>query len=192
MSNDMRMVKFGMMISDIYEDLGRKGLYGKLSYKPDDLKGYGDSWLLIIYDYDELNEYGKAIIDQVSRSPVRKESDIDMQEHFRMEAAKAVTKRLNSGAHYGWEDGYKGEELKLHFLFWALMVLAVDDTNKEEHLSMICAYAKTLKISDDEMMDMVRIIRIFYNIEEDDMLQTYRVIDEFDKVIEKYDIAKLK
>lgn len=198
MGNDMRLVKFGMMISDIFDDLGRQGLY--MSMPLEVYGGYETSWLSIMYDYDKLNEYGKAIVDQVSDSSefiCEDGSRRDMDMNKQMEAAKAILKILKDGeskisflgisrSEVYWKD------IKLHLLFWALMVLAVDDTDKEEHLSMICAYAKTLSVSDDEMMDLVRIIRVLYNVEGDNQIQTDRVAIEFSEVIEKYGIEVIE
>lgn len=197
MSNDMRLVKLGMMISDIFDDLGGKGLYGDLDIF--DTGGYESSWLSVIYDYDKLNDYGKAIIDQVSNPDVLEyDGGWDMDKSMQMKAAKGVVKALNertitNGKKYipgRIYENIQDKSLKLHFLFWALMVLAVDDTDKEEYLSMICAYAKSLSVSDDEMMDLVRIIRVLYNVEGDNEIQTDSVASEFEKVIRKYGIAK--
>lgn len=198
MGNDMRMVKFKMMIDDIFEDLGSKGLPVLSTGSRGIWGGYEDSWLSVMYDCDKLNEYGKAIIYQVSDTNwLGDDGCWDIDSGMQTKAAKEVVKVLKNGGlaegllgmgrRYG---GGKDEFLKLHFLFWALMVLAVDDTDKEEHLSMICAYAKSLAVSDDEMMDLVRIIRVFYNIEGDNQIQTDSVATEFSKVIEKYGIEK--
>lgn len=52
---------------------------------------------------------------------------------------------------------------KYTFIFWALMILTVDKTDAEEHLSLICDYAKMLDITEDEFDDIVRIVKFIYN-----------------------------
>ena len=71
-------------------------------------------------------------------------------------------------------------------MFWSLMILAVDDEDKEEYLSLICDFAKMLKISDEEMMDLVRIIQMIYQAEGDVDIQTKYIKQWFAKIIRKY------
>ena len=42
------------------------------------------------------------------------------------------------------------------------MVLTVDKTDEEKHLSIICDIAKMLNISDDEMKDISDVIQFIY------------------------------
>lgn len=190
MGNDMRTVKFRMMIKDIYVDLGKKDLTDTLA---DDLgdymnKGYYSVWLAVVYDYNKLNEYGKIIMDQVSQMTEEdEEEDEDAFSHqvqfveecqdieYRTKAAKAIVQQLD-------------QKSKLHFMFWALMILAVDDADKEEHLSLICDFAKMFKVGDAELMDLVRIIQGIYDIEGDYKIQTEGAVREFRSLIKKYEI----
>lgn len=191
MGNDMRTVKFRMMIKDIYVDLGKKDLTDTLA---DDLgdymnEGYNSVWLAVVYDYNKLNEYGKIIMDQVSQMTEKdEEEDEDAFSYqvqfveecqdieYRTKAAKAIVQQLD-------------QKSKLHFMFWALMILAVDDADKEEHLSLICDFAKMFKLGDAELMDLVRIIQGIYGIEGDYKIQTERAVREFGRLIIKYEIA---
>lgn len=190
MGNDMRTVKFRMMIKDIYVDLGKKDLTDTLA---DDLgdymnEGYYSVWLAVVYDYNKLNEYGKIIMDQVSQMTEEdEEEDEDAFSHqvqfveecqdieYRTKAAKAIVQQLD-------------HKSKLHFMFWALMILAVDDADKEEHLSLICDFAKMFKVGDVELMDLVRIIQGIYDIEGDYKIQTEWAVREFGSLIKKYEI----
>lgn len=66
-------------------------------------------------------------------------------------AAKAFVKFCRR--EYNQNEGYK-------FIFWALMILAVDKTDAEEHLTLICDFARMLRITDDELEDIVHVIKI--------------------------------
>lgn len=198
MSNDMRIVKFKMIIRDIWGNLDKRTLTSELS----DLKGgyindgYGMAWLAIVYDYDKLNDYGKVIMDQVCEldedefgdeatfeyvvESVEKCKDVE----YRMKAAKALIMYV-ADCDNSWSTILRRREA-LHFMFWSLMILAVDDEDKEEYLSLICDFAKMLKISDEEMMDLVRVIRIIYQMEENIDIQTKDIKRWFAKVVGKY------
>lgn len=198
MGNDMRLVKFRMMIRDIYIDLGKHNLTDTLSDGSGNYLngGYGSVWLAAIYDYDKLNDYGKTIIEQVSEMTEKDKCEDgtafsykiksvkncqDME--YRMKVATAIVVYLNERIKtFTW--------YKLYFIFWALMVLTVDDANKEEHLSLICDFAKMLKVSDTEITDMVQIIQAIYNIEGNYKIQTEEVALRFREVMEKYGIRR--
>ncbi len=198
MGNDMRLVKFRMMIRDIYIDLGKHNLTDTLSDGSGNYLngGYGAVWLAAIYDYDKLNDYGKTIIEQVSEMTEKDKCEDgtafsykiksvkncqDME--YRMKVATAIVVYLNERIKtFTW--------YKLYFIFWALMVLTVDDANKEEHLSLICDFAKMLKVSDTEITDMVQIIQAIYNIEGNYKIQTEEVALRFREVMEKYGIRR--
>ena len=153
-------------------------------------------WLAAIYDYDKLNDYGKTIIEQVSEMTEKDKCEDgtafsykiksvkncqDME--YRMKVATAIVVYLNERIKtFTW--------YKLYFIFWALMVLTVDDANKEEHLSLICDFAKMLKVSDTEITDMVQIIQAIYNIEGNYKIQTEEVALRFREVMEKYGIRR--
>lgn len=207
MGNDMRLVKFRMMIRDIYVDLGKTDLTRTLSDGSGNYLngGYGAVWLAAIYDYDKLNDYGKAIIEQVSEMTEKDRCEDEtsfsykikfvkncQDMEYRMKAAEAIVTRLNrESQEFKLHVGRVFEDLlELHFMFWSLMILAVDDTDKEEHLSLICDFARMLKVSDFEMMDMVQIIRAICNIEWDDKIVTESVNTEFKEVIKRYGIVR--
>lgn len=60
----------------------------------------------------------------------------------------------------------ENRKIAYKFIFWAMMVLSVDKTEKDEHLSLICDFARMLKITDDEMEDMLMVIKVLYHEEE--------------------------
>lgn len=188
MSSDMRIVKFKMIVRDIWEDLGEVALTNCLGQLNG---GWYTALLAIIYDYDKLNDYGKAIMEQVCELD-KDESDYENFLHrvefvekcknmeYRIKAAKALVTDLNN-------KPYSDKE-KINFLFWSLMILSVDDTDKEEHLSLICDFAKMLKIGDEEMMDITQIIQAIYHMEGNFTIKTRDVKLYFGKVIKRYGV----
>lgn len=198
MSSDMRIVKFKMIVGDIWKDLLEGTLRNLLN------GGLYTASLAIIYDYDKLNDYGKAIMEQVcgldeDESDCEDFCELDEDEpdnedflhrvefvkkckniEYRIKAAKALVTDLNN-------KSYSDKE-KIKFLFWSLMILSVDDTDKEEHLSLICDFAKMLKIGDEEMMDIVQIIQAIYHMEGNFTIKTRDVKLYFEKVIKRYGV----
>ena len=145
--------------------------------------------LALIFDYDKLNIYGKTIID-LSRplllkfrskgentSWSREYSDISQfkSNRYKIEAAKDFLTYCN-------EEGNREETYK--FIFWAMMVLTVDKTNSEEHLSLICDFARMFKITDDEIEDILKVIKVIYHEEKSDVkLKTETVQNIFSGVL---------
>lgn len=190
MSNDMRIVKFETLISDVNEALDNKTFMGAV------LGGaamFGrrhastNTSLAMVFDYDKLNEYGKVIIDH-SRLYIRnssndyqdtwgeKYSDISAfkDNKYKIEAAKALVRYCQNEQNR--KEAYK-------FVFWAMMVLTVDKTDAEQHLSLICDFARMLKITDDEMEDMLMVIKVLYHEEELDFeFKTETVPNIFSRV----------
>lgn len=72
------------------------------------------------------------------------------------------------------------------FIFWSLMILTVDDWEKEKHLSIICDFARMLHISDEAMEDLVTVIKILYGEARGKKLKTDIVKEIFSRVIEAY------
>lgn len=100
----------------------------------------------LMYDYRRLNAYGKVILDKISSNEGNGTVDLSTEE------------QLKKGFLFK-ERCQKGECDKYSFIFWALMVLTVDDTDKEEHLSQICDFSRFLEINEEEVMNITQLIR---------------------------------
>lgn len=144
MNRDLKMVKFNKMI---------KGIFEKLRYYSLGV----DSWLNVIYDYSKLNDFGKAIMEVQSFAGVNSPAKF---EH--MDVGEWIEVWVESGTLDGLDENKMYKEY-MHFIFWALMILAVDDADKEEHLSLICDFARILNISDIEMMDVVKVVCLVFH-----------------------------
>lgn len=174
MSSDVRIVKFKKLIEKIWIDLDRESLIGdnKTVSKDDSV------FLATIYDYNKLNEYGKVIMDQVSGEGKYKRY---YQRYENIEYRLDQVDRTISTI-YGLDNFYG----RYIFIFWALMILAVDDADKEEHLSLICDFAKMLRINDTEMMNMVQIVRLVFNKETEGFLASIKVRTCFERLLKDF------
>ena len=108
-----------------------------------------DMALGLIYDYQQLNAYGKVIVDKIC---LNKGKQIVCSTEEQRGILAALFK----------EKCQQGKCDKYSFIFWALMVLTVDDTNKEEYLSLICDFSRFLGINDEEMIHIVHLLYVAY------------------------------
>lgn len=170
MNNEMKVIKFEHLISNINESL-----LGPLPVAMSMMVRGREEMkikkiLTLIYDYDKLNRFGKVILNrakaEVPGGVFAVYSDISFQDwertystasfkdnRMKVEAAKqffACFKESNS------------QKVGYQVLFWALLVLTVDKTDADEKLSLICDFARILKITDEEMEDIVNVIKIVY------------------------------
>ena len=156
MSN-MRMVKYETLIEDI--DSNIRFPWGRS-------KGNNIA-LALIYDYEKCNEYAKVIMDKstlrvtgfVDASTVVWKEVYHTYDEFkdpkrRIEASKKLVQLCRESA---------DDDERYKFIFWALMILTVEKTDAEEHLTLICYFAKMLGITEDEFEDIIQGIKIVYN-----------------------------
>ena len=100
----------------------------------------------LIYDRHQLNDYGKVILDTVGMDNYRSVACLSTEERVR--AALLFKGKCQKG---GCD--------KCSFIFWSLMVLMVDKTDKEERLSLICDFSRFLEINEEDMMNIIGLIR---------------------------------
>ena len=123
--------------------------------------------LSLIFDYEKCNDYAKAIMEKST---------------FPMQPSDNGLKDSGKSAFSGG-NGFKDDEEKLHvvrqfaqsciqsgnyeagcrLVFWALMVLTVDESDAEKHLDLICNLAEMLCITDDELEDIVQLVKAAYS-----------------------------
>jgi hypothetical protein len=178
MSNDMRILKFETLINDVNEEInkrassiggvGSSAVFAAINAMNNRFNSYVtgnkslNTSLALIYDYNQLNDYGKVIMDQSSlyiTDWYTRYGDINSLKDTKnkIEAAKELVRYCRMDVNR--KDAY-------NFIFWSMMALTVDKTDKEEHLSLICDFARMLKITDDEMVDILQVIKVLYHEEE--------------------------
>lgn len=198
--SDLRSVKFKMMVENIWKTLNKNYMTGDpnpdcagrvLLMSDERDKKAGRVWLSYIYDYSRLNSYGKIIVELLSENRLNKYVTYEDKENFlhkyedleyKLKEIKEFIEDFEYPSSYCRKNG-----IKYQFIFWTLMVLTVDDTDKEEHLSLICDFAKMLEVSDEEIMDIVQIIRVIYHKEEAGFkLRSYDVRECFKNLLSQY------
>lgn len=147
--SDMRMAKYETLIEDIDSNIRD---HARICTE------YNNTKLALIYDYEKCNEYAKVIMDnstwQYYGSWNYSTYDEFKDPKIRIKASKDLVRLCRDSENTG--EGYR-------FIFWALMILTVEKTDAEEHLALICDFAKMLRITEDEFEDIIQYIKIVYN-----------------------------
>ena len=164
MNDNMRIIKFQTIIDKIENNLrsisfyAQRICYSSLSYV--NFERF-NVILELIYDYNELNDYGKVIMKH-SRSYLkdnnfiakiwREKDNIGYFSDFKekLDATEEFIKLCKEKGNT--DEGYT-------FIFWAMFILAVDKKDAEEKLSLICDFARMLNISDNELMYIFMVIK---------------------------------
>lgn len=177
----MRIIKFETMIDDIQGALEKKAKpssFLRRKTRTDQTVTEDtalSSALGLIYDYEKLNDYGKVIIKHSSLFLTQGDSFEDVWTpkypdvscfddlRYKINAAKEFIKlcRLSENN----DEAYK-------FIFWAMLILTVDKNNAEEKLSLICDFTRMLNISDDEVLDILLVIKIILHKEDYEPIKT--------------------
>lgn len=167
------IIKFKRMIEKIWRDLD-----GALLTMDNTIASKDDSvFLAAVYDYEKLNDYGKVIMEQVSDLENNREYlPFYKNAEYRIDQLDWIIQFISSDYDY--------RELK--FIFWALMVLAVDHMDKEEHLSLICDFAKAKNVKDSEMKDIVQVVRLVFHEENEGFLVSSKVRICFEKLLKDF------
>ena len=165
MSN-MRMAKYETMIEDINSNIKKSiNIFGFWGFVRS--ISTGNTALALIYDYEKCNEYAKVIMDKstlVLNTSEDETTDLWKRDYPTYGEFKDAKRRIGASKKLvqlckntiNSTEGYK-------FIFWALMILTVDKTDAEEHLALICDFAKMLRITEDEFEDIIQTIKIVYN-----------------------------
>ena len=144
---------------------------------------YDNKLLSLVFDYEKCNDYAKIIMDH-SRfyvcpySSLKNYGDYFHNPKDKIAAAKELLTFLN-------ENSRSYENSKLYFIFWNLMILTVDKSDAEEHLTLICDFAQSLHISDEEFGDIIQVIKMVYNRSGDrSILKSENVEKEFSSLLD--------
>ena len=163
--SDMRMAKYETFIEDINSNI-KKSAGLSLFWRR--MNGSaGNTALALIYDYDKCNDYAKVIMDKSTlflNSSDDLATDLWKRDYPTYEEIKEAKRTIEAAKKFvqlcrttaNSTEGYK-------FIFWALMILTVDKEDAENHLALICDFAKMLRITEDEFEDIIQTVRIVYN-----------------------------
>lgn len=201
--NEMKVAKYEVFIKDINDRL--QNVTGDDNILRFDIIPFGlprseEERMLVlalVYDYGTCNKYARVIMDNATLSMVgRKFKNYSMDDTFalwhekyqsyenfrdikeKIDATKIFVKLCKNG--YDIVEGYK-------FIFWALMILTVDQSDAEEHLSLICDLANMLHITDDEFEDIIQVVKTVCNGSMSEYIfKSEKVSEIFSDVLSKY------
>lgn len=146
-----------------------------------------DTPLEFIYDYYMCNSYAKLImcITKYSFDMSGWWENTDNTIYKLTESSHKYEKKIHIARKFVklFKESRNAAE-RYQFIFWALMILTVDKTAAEEHLSLICDFAEMLGITDDEFEDIIRTIKIIYNQEKSYSFKTKTIPNYFSKLFE--------
>lgn len=187
--NELRLVKFQTLIEDISKTF-TKNFHG--SWYSNE-KQHPNLALRLIFDYDECNEYARIIIDKSLLYFTRGFAVFffdDLNIFASLCDNKCDTKtRISVSKEFVkiCREEYFDSMASYRFIFWALLVLTVDKNNAQEYLSLICDFAKMLKITNDEFEDIINVIKCVYNVDDKNYtFKTKRIPEVFDGVLNLY------
>ena len=199
----IRLAKFSVLVDEIYDSIiveygGYLGLGAmffarhNISLKDFEYRydqKYIDRSLMFIFDYEKLNSFAHIILEKCPIATEWNEKKFQREyscgeENFydNIENMIRDTKSFVEACrdpHYV-SEGYK-------FIFWSLMILAVDKSNEDEHISLICNFAKMLHITDQEIADMIYVVKLIFNkVDSSYDFQSDTVVQIFGNILNKY------
>lgn len=167
--SEVRLAKYETLIADINCKIRKNVLTGgrfALARHSSGASDYNVA-LSLIFDYDSCNEYAKVIIEksELYITPSDNQYSDKWKERYPNIASLSGVKTKIDAAklfvQYCRESQNKSEGYK--FIFWSLMILTVDKNNADEYLSLICDFAKMLRITNEEFEDIIYTIKCIYN-----------------------------
>lgn len=170
--DEMKLWKFNKMVEDITMTIEDSLIKPGDTYYPEELYCLG-----MVYNHRDINDYGKKIM-------LQKYVDINLMDSVceYWDVKKSVMEKLIEKC-----NSDDGKRIASRFLFWALMILIVDDTKQGEHLSLICDFAQVLGISNEEMLDIVNVIAIVYDKAEDSIeFHSNLILKVFNLLLKKH------
>lgn len=157
-SDDICIEQFEELVKEVSVEIG--GDYYSFTY--------GANCFELVFDKEKLNSYAKIIY----------------------ESSSVKTVFSNMYPLHSWLIGHVGDDLKntkvaiaavkdfvkkcqnmgndqggCKFIFFCLMILMTDKTEAKEHLSLICDFASMLHITDDEMEEILYVVKKVYGQE---------------------------
>ena len=193
--SSMRMAKYETLIKDINSNIKRRSdIFVQIKELEMKYSSIGNTALALIYDYEKCNEYAKVIMDKstlVFKTSNGVTTDLWKRDYptygefkdakRKIKASKRLVKLCRNTIYA--TEGYK-------FIFWALMILTVEKTDAEEHLALICDFAKMLRITEDEFEDIIQCIKIVYNeVTTEYVFKSYTVRSTLGRLCDLYGIS---
>lgn len=180
----MDINKFGALVEDVRGRIERKfdtkinssALFPRGHVKFNEMKqseksvldrGKFNIALVLLFDYDELNDYAKIIVDKTQAFFLTSGSS-DYKLNKRLTIGKyEIPETFDEYKRKGFidellllkENEYNGEEF-FRLIFWALMIMAVDKKTAAKKLQDICEYAKLFGFDEKNVLFIFKMINV--------------------------------
>lgn len=199
--NEMRMAKFETLIEDINDSIKKRhgGILGMMG-----LSVFARSMsrmlqeeniniqtpLFMIFSPETLNDYSVKICNTATFELVGNDDTCEdpWASKYRTVSFKDAKTKIEAAkdfVKYCRDDRNKSEAYK--FIFWSLMILSVENESSDEQLSLICDFVRMLRITDDELLDIIYAIKCVYNeVEEEYVFKTDTIPSVLGKLFNLY------
>lgn len=154
--------------------------------------------LSLIFDYEKINKAAKVIMDNavvfatnISSFLMSKKDGYRYQHYSDIDRAKGIAE-----SYYPYHQSIFYNNAGYMAVFWALMILTVDDSLKDK-LSVICDFSTMMGISGNEICDILTVIEIIYYEEgaitnkSDYSINSEYIIEAFVLVLAKYGYVEI-
>lgn len=196
MDESVRIAKFSVLVDDICGLISGGGLENWLTGRDCEVfeKYHIDPSLLFIFDYEKANKFAQIIMERCPNKTNwncrqwRENAREGVYTYSDVKDSIRKIKEFVSRCRKEEEPGIgKPRYVSYIFIFWSLMILAVDKTEEDKHISLICNFAKMLDITDKELQDMIHIVKLIFNkVHSDYEFQSDKVVEIFGNVLTKY------
>ena|GEM_PF-1286498 len=123
--------------------------------------------LVLLFDYDELNDYAKIIVDKTQAFFLNSGSS-DYKLNKRLTIGKyEISETFDEYKRKGFieellllKENEHNEPEFLRLIFWALMIMAVDKKTAAKKLQDICEYSKLFGISEKSMIFIFKTVNV--------------------------------
>ena len=123
--------------------------------------------LVLLFDYDELNDYAKTIVDKTQAFFLNnKGSDYKLNKKLTI-GKYEIPETFDEYKRKGFieellllKENEDNEPEFFRLIFWALMIMAVDKKTAAKKLQDICEYSKLFGISEKNMIFMFKTVNV--------------------------------
>lgn len=200
-----QIIEFMEFIDEVCEGTKRlpySKFIGKMTKEPGEA-----SPLEMIFDRASVNDYARIIIDKAYLDIMITEEEreiaipefLEKQKKGKSPSMKDRIRRYNPWTRKYSSEMLKDEETKIlaaadfvkyckqelndkvgyKFIFWCLMILAVDKTNQEEKMGMIYDFAHLLNITKEEMEDIAYVVALVYQKDEEEHSFASEIVPQY-------------
>ena len=182
--NKLKLAKFESYIEKISNGLEKYGWWESISARINFYESYLSQTgiLPLLWGGEDMNEYS-VIINNIFSELGFMTSGAQYL-NLNIQVSASLNGRIEQICEINKE--IKESRRSIVLIFALLMSLAVDKTDYEERLSTVCDVAVMLDISDDEMADIVQVVRFVYRDikAEDFALKTDRCKQVFRHIVD--------